>query len=467
MRQARVLPLLLFASLSLSAATLLQPGTPSTTNNDDSCDIALFPAATLLLPYFEVDFNAPQGNARTTLFTVVNTVQTPQIARVTIWTDWAYPVLNFDIFLTGYDVQAVNLYDVLGPRGIVPATSSNTPPGARSLDFFGNANLFPGAGTACGQLPGAIPANILADVRTALTTGRTSACGVNRVGGTHTNAIGYVTIDLVATCGPKFATEAGFFDQLLYDNVLSGDYQWINPDTTSGNYAGGNPLVHIRALPEGGPAGTITRTNLPYTFYDRYTPNLSEDSRAMDRRQPLPSAFASRYIQGGTGSFNTDFAMWREGVVGSGAFCSDYIKNISPDMKTTSEVRFDEHENPTTLSPQIIISAYIPYYIIYPAASSTPTSSSQFPVMSTSGDVAGWLYINLNNGGSSIYSAKSGRPYNGNSNIRQNQNWIVTSMSAEGRFQATFDATMLANGCTPAPDSADTSPIGPGPNTTP
>ena len=30
---------------------------PTTTNNDDSCDIGVAPAATLLLPYFEVDFN--------------------------------------------------------------------------------------------------------------------------------------------------------------------------------------------------------------------------------------------------------------------------------------------------------------------------------------------------------------------------------------------------------------------------
>jgi hypothetical protein len=29
---------------------------PTTTNNDDSCDIGVAPAATLLLPYFEVDF---------------------------------------------------------------------------------------------------------------------------------------------------------------------------------------------------------------------------------------------------------------------------------------------------------------------------------------------------------------------------------------------------------------------------
>ena len=36
-------------------------GSPSTTNNSDSCDIGVTPAATLLLPYFEVDTAAAAG----------------------------------------------------------------------------------------------------------------------------------------------------------------------------------------------------------------------------------------------------------------------------------------------------------------------------------------------------------------------------------------------------------------------
>ncbi|HEX8151946.1 MAG TPA: hypothetical protein VF698_02420, partial [Thermoanaerobaculia bacterium] len=91
---------------------------PNSTNNDDTCDIGVAPAATLLLPYFEVDFNAPATTARTTLFTITNVSPYPQIAHVTVWTDWSFPALDFNIFLTGYDVQAINLYDVLA-RGII------------------------------------------------------------------------------------------------------------------------------------------------------------------------------------------------------------------------------------------------------------------------------------------------------------------------------------------------------------
>src|SRR5688572_8058632 len=83
---------------------------PTTTNNDDSCDISVAPAATLLLPYFEVDINAPATTATQTLFTITNVSEYPQIAHLTVWTDLTVPVLDFNIFLTGYDVQSINLY---------------------------------------------------------------------------------------------------------------------------------------------------------------------------------------------------------------------------------------------------------------------------------------------------------------------------------------------------------------------
>jgi hypothetical protein len=433
--------LALSASLSLPAATR---------HNDDSCDVAVLPAATLLLPWFGVDFNAPQTVARTTIFTVVNTSQRPQIARVTIWTDWAWPVVSFNLFLTGYDAQGVSLYDIIA-RGTLPATSSGTPSGSRSLPNDANPNFKSGAAFSCAQPPfNPIPAGILTDIRTALTVGRIASCG-GRVGGTHFDAEGYVTIDLVGDCDLAIPTDPAFYDDLLYDNVLTGDYAWIDPNPTSGNFAGGTPLVHIRAVPEGGAAGVVAATNLPYTFYDRYTPAAA---RARDRRQPLPSAFVTRVIEGGTGTFNTDLRIWREGVVAASAPCGDYNANAGTAMIVTQNVRFDEHENPTMavgFSDPPNPFALTP---ILPPASSVSSSPGIFPPLSTSGDLGGWLYLNLNNAGSTAYS----RP-------RASQNWVVTSMSAEGRFQAAFDATALANGCTPA--ASGEQPIGPGPNTTP
>src|SRR5947207_12732949 len=146
---------------------------PTSTNNDDTCDIASSaPAATLLLPYFEVDFKSPQTTARTTLFTIVNTSNLPQIAHVVVWTDWSFPAIDFNIFLTGYDVQGINMYDIFAKATIAPGavpgtggTSSNTTvptnpqnglpsfyPGTQPAPNDANPNITSLSG--CGNLPG-------------------------------------------------------------------------------------------------------------------------------------------------------------------------------------------------------------------------------------------------------------------------------------------------------------------------
>src|SRR5689334_5639413 len=85
-----------------------------TRNNDDSCDISVLPAATLLLPYFEV---SAAGDV-TTLFTVINAGAPEQIAHITLWTDYGFPVIDFNVYLTGYDAQSINLHDIIW-RGVI------------------------------------------------------------------------------------------------------------------------------------------------------------------------------------------------------------------------------------------------------------------------------------------------------------------------------------------------------------
>ena len=105
----RLVKTLLLLSLALPAAAV-------TVDNDAGCDIAALPAATLLLPYFEVDLDNFSGE--TTLFTITNVTNADQVAQVTLWTDRGYPVIAFPIYLTGYDVQSINLFDVI-QRGII------------------------------------------------------------------------------------------------------------------------------------------------------------------------------------------------------------------------------------------------------------------------------------------------------------------------------------------------------------
>src|ERR1700732_1688021 len=62
-----------------------------------NCRLGNQPAATLLVPYFEVDLANPKG--RTTLVSVNNAAPRPTLARMVLWTDWGVPPLAFDIYL--------------------------------------------------------------------------------------------------------------------------------------------------------------------------------------------------------------------------------------------------------------------------------------------------------------------------------------------------------------------------------
>jgi hypothetical protein len=459
----------LFAAEHAAAPKLDFPsGSPLTTNNDNSCDIGVYPAATLLLPYFENDMT-PVNSGVDTLFTVTNTSRLPQIAHVTLWTDWSYPILDFNLFLTGYDSVSLSTWDIIvggiiAPNGSTPpGTSSSTPRGLFSAANTGNPllNL-----ANCTGLPGFIPPQTLFDLRLALTTGQApSLCGSTRVGSPHTRATGYITIDVTSRCSTSLPNDPTYFlTEILFDNVLTGDYAFLNKDTTTGNFAGGNPLVHIRAIPEGGPAGTPlvgAQTNLPYTFYSRYMNGQGVIPLNYDRRQPLPSVFSAHFIEGGPGGFNTNFKIWREGRTGP-TTCNNAVSNSA--LAITEIIRFDMRENPMTYNNGVIISPSVPQNITLPETSSSSSAGGNYPP-NNSGDTSGWMYLNLNSG--TTFGPMDNVTHPAFPPPRPSQNWVSINMFAEGRFATEFDATMLANGCTPAAAVNAVTPIGPGPNVTP
>jgi hypothetical protein len=68
------------------------------------------PAATLLIPHFEVDtLNRTGVN---TVITLTNASASAAVAQVTLWTDEALPTARFGIYLTGYDQQTIDLQNV-------------------------------------------------------------------------------------------------------------------------------------------------------------------------------------------------------------------------------------------------------------------------------------------------------------------------------------------------------------------
>src|SRR5260370_26506207 len=86
------------------------------------CTLDKVPAATLLVPYFQVDLKNKKGKGADTLFSIDNASATAILVHVVIWSDLSVPVLNFNVYLTGYDVQTIDMRDVID--GFLPQTAS-------------------------------------------------------------------------------------------------------------------------------------------------------------------------------------------------------------------------------------------------------------------------------------------------------------------------------------------------------
>src|SRR5262245_37247920 len=168
------------------------------------CTIDDVPAATLLLPYFEVDLTNPGGV--TTLFSINNASASAGVAHVTLWTDQSIPTLDFDVYLTGFDVQTINLRDIF-VFGNLPRTAAAGPDtGSDSISPHGALSQdinFPGSSGPCAA-PYTNP--VLDNFR--LTNLRAAHTGNNApgyggcLGANYGDNIarGYVTVDSVTTC---------------------------------------------------------------------------------------------------------------------------------------------------------------------------------------------------------------------------------------------------------------------------
>ncbi|HEX6974336.1 MAG TPA: hypothetical protein VF147_08045, partial [Vicinamibacterales bacterium] len=390
----------------------------ATIDNDDSCDIAQLPAATLLLPYFEVDFENP--GAETTVFTITNVGPREQIARVTLWTDYAVPVISFNIYLTGYDVQAINLYDVIGHGWIAPDRGTGTAVSHRGRYSDRNRDLSP---SNCDRLPGALSDMDAERIQSALTEGTAPEC--NNIGNVHDHAVGYATVDVVGNCSSNTPADPAYWtSDIRWDNVLTGD--WVQENAQS-SYGG--PMVHIRAVPDGGTLSERRQdpasfdAGFPRTFYARYQP---AGFAKFDGRQPLPSAFSAHWTTGS--GVQTAFNIWRESTAGV-QDCAHHDNAGVP--RAFEVVRFDDRENAVSDFP---ISRVEPMPVDYRMPSTArvhASDTSVFPQL-VNGATSGWIYLNLD-------SEAQGA----------GQNWIVTTMQSQNMAVA-FDANALGNGCSAA-----------------
>ncbi len=391
----------------------------------DACSLENLPAATLLLPYFAVDLDNPVG--LTTLFSINNASATAALANVVVWTDLGVPTLNFTLYLTGYDVQTINLRDVFA--GTLPRTATAGQDPGDTISPHGRFSQDINFASCLGILPfQALPASFVAHLRAAH-TGRFSAllngCAGQGLG--DGRARGYVTVDTVNRCTLLTPADPGYFgaDDLagtaITQNILWGDSIYVDP---ANDYADGNNLVRIEAFPGMFKPGDLT-------FYGRYVGNSG-----VDAREPLATTWASRFVDGGTFSGGTDLVVWRD----SGRIVRSFPCGTQPagfPLRLAREITFDEEERPALFpvfpQPPDLTGAL-------PAeANKVHIGGPAFPVPFS----FGWLFLDLNAPGSVIPPA----PPNA-ATLRQS--WVETVMKAQGRYSAGFGATPLDSVCAPA-----------------
>ena len=242
-------------------------------------------------------------------------------------------------------------------------------------------------------------------------------------------ARGYITVDQVDACSIQFPNTPGYFDNIAgFDDILWGDYFYVDP---ANNFAQGETLVHIEAydLDDDSDGGEIAFAPGDYTFYGRYV-----GFDGSDQREPLPSTFAARFLDGGIFTGGTDFLCWRDSKADpSPVACGSGPPSPMP-LGQNQVVIFDEEENPNTVEDTKISPAPEQQQnLLCPIeAQRTEIGGPSFPVPYD----FGWIYANLN-----TTTGAAVDPYA--------QAWITPVMDADGRFSVGFDAIQLNSLCEP------------------
>ncbi len=376
----------------------------------EMCTLDAVPAATLLLPYFEVDISdddgdgeADEGGVRTIL-SIHNALPEPTLAHVTLWTDWSWASLDFDVFLTGYDMVYLDLFSVIG-RGSLPVTADvqadpddTISPHHLNPDWDGTfpscAGFFPFPDPiVTGGLLERVQ-NGHAGYPVAPPVGGCVAEALNGPGSCSdgscppgTIARGYVTVDNVSDCSAVFPFEPGYFEdggQGIANNVnqLWGEFIFINPGNPFP--AATSPLVHIEA----DDAFNASSTGTDYTFYGRYTQGLG----GVDNREPLGTAWAADYVD--SGDWHTDLVVWRDATAGLESAIASWPCGTGPTagpewrpLPETQVICFDETEDVEEICSGAPGSGCLPLETqrLRVGGEDLPAS---FP--------GGWCYLNLN-----------------------------------------------------------------------
>jgi len=394
------------------------------------CATDAVPGATLLLPYFEVDLDHPNG--LTTLFSIDNASATAVLAHVVVWSDLAVPVVNFNLYLTGYDVQSLNLRDLLVGGGLPQTASWGQDPGD-AISPKGQYSQDINFATCTGKLPPPpMTADQLAHLQSAL-TGRPSPLAGGMCLGRNLGdriARGYVTVDTVNNCTLRIPGDPGyigdgppFSGDLTGQNVLWGTWYIVN---SAHDFAQGSNLVAIEASAGYPAAATAGR----YTFYGRY-----DGWNGADHREPLATNFALQYAVGSTFHGAADVIVWRDPKVAQEPFACPAASG-GPAWYPLGQqgiALYDEEEHVELGSPN-----FDP-----PPPPPVPFAAAAQRVRLGDGELPlsfafGWIELDLNRPASGPNPA---------SDPTASQAWVMSVQSSDGRFATAVDAFRLDSAC--------------------
>jgi hypothetical protein len=350
------------------------------------------PAATLLLPYFEVDLSA--GGGADTLLSVTNVRGEPVDVRAVLWTDLGLPTVGFSFQLRGWQVQPISLRAAFAtgfvPHGrggiLVPPCAADHPLAPEVVAELRRAHR----GEPSGLFDGACGAQHLGD-------------GVFR---------GYLTIDVVGdVCSELLPGDPGYFGDgglAASDNVLRGEYFQVDPAreaATSGH------LLALEADPNGFGPGD-------YTFYNRLVGGDGSDGR-----EPLATTWSGRFLNGGAFGSTTELLVWRDPKQPPASFPCGETPEWYP-LPADDVLAFDEAR---PFWPVHLVSEEL-----FPAASNRVGVSSlpDWPPF-------GWFAANLD--------VSTGSPLDPFA-----QGWVGTVISAAGRYSVALGATPGDSGCEPS-----------------
>lgn len=390
------------------------------------CTIDQVPAATLLLPYFEIPLDDTNKDV---IFSVNNASDSSRLAHMVLWTDMSIEALDFNIYLTGYDVQTVSL-GLLIRDGVLPQTSFETSNvGAFSRSGTGGTDY----ASECSQILPYEPVmdeDHLIHLQSILTGGPSLIYGGNCGGFNYGDNVarGYVTIDNMYRCTLLEPCDEGYFEWFFdgelsyaaFENVLWGDWYTID---YANNSATGDALVHIESALSA--EELFEDTGTQWSFYG----NKCQVPELLDAREPLGTAFMTRFYQNAGFDGGTDLYVWRaSGAASTDGFACGSYPSWFP-LNNFELVAFDEQENPETLFD-------------CPVSPCPEGPSTAFPLEAQKISVSdlgfspesGFLFLNLNGvDGEGLPIPREG--------------WVFAVHSGLGRFSAGLSAVQLDSLC--------------------